>query len=40
MVRLLLVLLQDLLAVGYCLFSYNTPDAGRICCWSLKNVEV
>jgi len=32
--------MQDLLAVGYCLFSYNTPAAGLVCCWSLKNIEV
>jgi len=33
-------IVQDLLAVGYCLFSYNTPAAGLVCCWSLKNIKV
>jgi len=32
--------MQDLLAAGYCLFSYNTPAAGRVCCWTLKNINV
>lgn len=31
---------QDIIAVGYCQFSYNEQKGGFACCWSIKNPEV